>query len=58
MADYKRMYAILFNKITQILEELEEIQRQTEEIYIESSESESKELDKSQTNDSDENPPV
>lgn len=35
MADYKKMYAALFNKITEMIEDLEEIQQQTEEMYLE-----------------------
>ncbi len=34
MADYKSMYFELFNKICDIIEELEEVQRKTEEMYI------------------------
>ncbi len=34
MSDYKKMYYILFNKITDIVDELQAVQRQTEEIYI------------------------
>lgn len=34
MSDYKKMYYILFNKITDVIGELQSIQRQTEEIYI------------------------
>lgn len=36
MADYKKMYFALFNKITDIIEDLQEIQQQTEEMFIES----------------------
>lgn len=36
MINYSEMYHILFNKITDIIEELQEIQRQTEEMYIQS----------------------
>ncbi|MEN6326948.1 MAG: hypothetical protein ABFD18_12185 [Syntrophomonas sp.] len=39
MADYKKMYLELFNKVTIVIKELQEIQRQTEQLYIESSES-------------------
>jgi len=35
MADYKKMYHTLFNKITDIINELQEVQRLTEEMYIE-----------------------
>ncbi|AFV03475.1 hypothetical protein UNSWDHB_299 [Dehalobacter sp. UNSWDHB] len=38
MADYKRMYTELFNKVTVIIEQLQEIQQQTEQMYIESPE--------------------
>ncbi len=34
MQDYKELYYKLFNKITDIIEELQEIQCQAEEIYI------------------------
>lgn len=34
MSDYKMMYHILFNKITDIINELQEIQRLTEEMYM------------------------
>ena len=43
MADYKRMYATMFYKITQIIEEWKELQQETEEIYL-STDEESKEL--------------
>lgn len=36
MADYKAMYFELFHKITDVIEELKEIQQKTEEIYIQS----------------------
>lgn len=34
MADYKRMYFELFNKITDVIEDLKAVQCKTEEIYI------------------------
>ena len=34
MADYKRMYFELFNKITDVIEDLKDVQCKTEEIYI------------------------
>ena len=37
MPDYKKMYATLFNKITNVIEGLKEVQLATEEIYINSS---------------------
>lgn len=36
MVDYKEMYSILFNKMTDIIEEIQQIQRHTEEMYIDS----------------------
>ncbi|MEG1952698.1 MAG: hypothetical protein RR115_00515 [Hydrogenoanaerobacterium sp.] len=35
MPDYKKMYAVLFNKITDTIEELQKIQCETEKMYIE-----------------------
>ncbi|ADU26565.1 hypothetical protein [Ethanoligenens harbinense] len=34
MADYKEMYLTLFNKITDVLEELEGVQQMAEDMYI------------------------
>jgi len=34
VADYQAMYAVLFNKISVVVEELQSVQRQAEEIYI------------------------
>ncbi|SHN50544.1 hypothetical protein [Desulfitobacterium chlororespirans] len=34
MTNYSEMYHILFNKITDIIEELQDVQRQTEEMYL------------------------
>ncbi len=34
MTDYKTMYFELFNKITDVIEELKSVQQRTEEIYI------------------------
>lgn len=34
MADYKKMYYLLFRKITEIIEELQEVQQQAEALYI------------------------
>ena len=36
MVDYKEMYSILFNKMSDIIEEIQQAQRQTEEMYIHS----------------------
>ena len=38
MQDYKDMYYLLFNKITDITNELQEVQRLAEEIFIMQSE--------------------
>lgn len=38
MADYQQMYFKLFNKVTDVIEELQQIQRETEELYIKDSE--------------------
>ena len=46
MPDYKKLYYELFNKVTDVIEELKQIQCQMEEMYItdtaDESESESK----------------
>lgn len=34
MADYKSLYYQLFNKVTEIIEELKEVQIEMEEMYI------------------------
>ena len=34
MNDYEEMYKALFNKITDVIEELKKVQQQTEEMYI------------------------
>ena len=34
MADYQAMYTALFRKITAVIEELQDVQRQTEEMYV------------------------
>lgn len=36
MADYKSMYFLLFNQISDIITQLENIQKQAEEMYVES----------------------
>ena len=38
MDNYKDMYFMLFNKITDIIEELKEIQEKTEKMYIDKEE--------------------
>lgn len=35
MADYKKMYHVLFNALTDVIEQLQKAQEKTEEIYIE-----------------------
>lgn len=39
MADYQDMYAVLFRKVTDAIEELKNVQCQTEEIYLSSEQS-------------------
>lgn len=34
MSDYEKMYSVLFNKITDIVEELKEVQQLTEEMFM------------------------
>ena len=36
MPDYQKMYLELFNDMTALIEKMKEIQRKTEEMYIES----------------------
>ena len=45
MPDYQKLYTTLFNKITDIIEELQEIQRLTEELYLQSEEDEESTID-------------
>ena len=40
MSYYKKMYCKMFNKITDIIEELKKLQLETEEIYIETDDDE------------------
>lgn len=40
MADYQKMYLKLFNKVTDVIEELQQVQRETEELYIQGEETE------------------
>ncbi len=35
MADYEKLYHLMFNKVTEIIEELQKLQQEAEEIYIE-----------------------
>ena len=34
MADYQQMYLKLFNKVSDVIEELQQAQQETEELYI------------------------
>ena len=43
MPDYKELYYELFNKVTDVIEQLEQIQKDMEEMYINSSEKSIKE---------------
>jgi hypothetical protein len=56
MADYQTMYAVLFRKITTVIEELQSIQCQTEEMYISSEPTNIRivDIDKSKNKKSDE----
>lgn len=38
MPNYKEMYGKLFNKVTDVIEELRQVQRETEELYLRSEE--------------------
>ena len=40
MPDYQAMYAILFRKITSVIKDLQDVQRQTEEMHISSGDQE------------------
>ena len=40
MPDYQKMYLGLFNKVTNVIEELQQAQRDTEQLYLESSDAE------------------
>ena len=45
MPDYQKLYTTLFNKIIDIIEELQEVQRLTEELYLQSEENEESTID-------------
>ena len=34
MADYQKMYSMLFNAVTDVVDKLQEVQKATEELYI------------------------
>lgn len=38
MSNYKKMYYKLFNRVSDVIDELKEIQKETEKMYIESNE--------------------
>lgn len=40
MPDYKKMYLELFNAVTDAIEKLQEVQKKTEQMYIEAEEKE------------------
>lgn len=40
MPDYKQMYFELFNKVSDIIEELQNVQKKMEETYVENSDDE------------------
>ena len=40
MPDYKKLYHKMFNKVTDIIEELKELQIETEEVYMETADGE------------------
>ncbi|WP_164919094.1 MULTISPECIES: hypothetical protein [Acutalibacteraceae] len=40
MADYQKMYVRLFNEVTDVIEELRQAQRDTEQLYLNSAGSE------------------
>ena len=45
MPDYQKLYTTLFNKITDIIEELQEVQRLTVALYLQSEENEESTID-------------
>ena len=44
MPDYKELYFQLFNKVTDVISQLEQIQKEMEEMYIDSSEKNDEEI--------------
>ena len=40
MPDYKKMYLKMFNRVTDVIEDLKKLQCETEEIYLQSCEEE------------------
>lgn len=51
MADYKAMYAVLFRKITAVIEELQNVQLETEKMYISAETTNIKVIDIDKTED-------
>ncbi|MDD2234699.1 MAG: hypothetical protein PHZ11_05195 [Desulfitobacteriaceae bacterium] len=51
MVNYKEMYSILFNKMTDIIEEIQLIQCQTEAMYIQSKDREFVSLESGKNSD-------
>ncbi|MGO2627632.1 hypothetical protein [Bavariicoccus seileri] len=46
MTDYQAMYTVLFQKVTGVIEELQNVQRQTEEMCISSEPTDIRDIDK------------
>lgn len=42
MPNYEKLYHLLFNKITDVIEELQKVQQEAEEIYISENNNKSK----------------
>jgi len=40
MPDYQKMYIKLFNKVTDVIAELQQIQKETEQLYIKNTDNE------------------
>ena len=51
MADYQAMYTVLFRRVTAAIEELQNAQRQTEEMYISTEPTNIRVIDTDNTND-------
>lgn len=51
MTDYQAMYTVLFQKVTGVIEELQNVQRQTEEMCISSEPTDIKNIGTDRTKD-------
>ncbi|MBS4534087.1 hypothetical protein GOQ29_00475 [Clostridium sp. D2Q-14] len=51
MTDYQSMYKVLFQKVTGVIEELQNVQRQTEEMCISSEPTDIRNIDIDKTKD-------